>query len=236
MSELPESLRSPGTQSADHFEKLGAPRADRAPGPMDLYRFRTAFRALAPGSVLDVGAYFGHFMRMAMAEGREVAGTEVNEPRRQFVNGLLGRELVRLDFRNGRLNRCDADEFDNAVCMEVLEHVPDHEGAVAELCRVARRRVLITVPYRERIKTFPCIHCGNFTPQSGHLHSYDAGTFAGLTPPGWRVLHERPIAKPRLKRFARLSGKGAGGYRLMRLLDHALPGEGRWLFTVLGRD
>lgn len=224
------------TQSVEHFEKLGAPKADRAPGPLDIYRFRSAFAYLTPGSVLDVGAYFGHFIRMARADGRVVAGTEVNEVRRAFVNGMLGEELVQLDFRNGQLARFDTDSFDNVVSMEVLEHIPDHEYALHELCRVARHRVIITVPFDERIKTFPCVHCGNFTPQSGHLHSYRLGTFAELAPAGWHVAHERPIGKPRLIRFGRLAGYGGGGHRGMRSIDRLLPGRGRWLFTVLERD
>jgi len=38
------------------------------------------------------------------------------------------------------------DEFDMASAIEVLEHVPDPERTVAEMARVARRWVLVSVP------------------------------------------------------------------------------------------
>src|SRR5262249_43760658 len=36
--------------------------------------------------------------------------------------------------------------FDCVFCSEVLEHIPDFQGAVAELARLAKKRVLLTVP------------------------------------------------------------------------------------------
>lgn len=40
------------------------------------------------------------------------------------------------------------DAFDLTLCSEVLEHIPDHEGAAAELARVTRRSgpVVVSVP------------------------------------------------------------------------------------------
>ena len=40
-------------------------------------------------------------------------------------------------------------EFDTVVCTHVIEHILDHRQAIAELRRIARRRVIIVVP-RER--------------------------------------------------------------------------------------
>ena len=38
------------------------------------------------------------------------------------------------------------DEFDMACAIEVLEHVPDPAHTVAEMARVARRHLLVSVP------------------------------------------------------------------------------------------
>ena len=38
------------------------------------------------------------------------------------------------------------DEFDMATAIEVLEHVPEPEATLAEMARVARRRLLVSVP------------------------------------------------------------------------------------------
>src|SRR6185503_20654249 len=37
-------------------------------------------------------------------------------------------------------------EFELAAAIEVLEHVPDPEATVAEMARVARRHLLVSVP------------------------------------------------------------------------------------------
>ncbi len=39
------------------------------------------------------------------------------------------------------------DEFDLAAAIEVLEHVPDPEPTVAEMARVAKRHLLVSVPH-----------------------------------------------------------------------------------------
>ena len=39
------------------------------------------------------------------------------------------------------------DEFDLAAAIEVLEHVPDPEATVAEMARVARGHLLVSVPH-----------------------------------------------------------------------------------------
>jgi ubiquinone/menaquinone biosynthesis C-methylase UbiE len=47
-------------------------------------------------------------------------------------------EATSLSFADG--------EFDLAAAIEVLEHVPEPEATVAEMARVARRHVLVSVP------------------------------------------------------------------------------------------
>lgn len=39
--------------------------------------------------------------------------------------------------------------FDVVTMLEVLEHVPDTRGALAEICRVASRFVILSVPSKE---------------------------------------------------------------------------------------
>src|SRR3546814_21159083 len=56
----------------------------------------------------------------------------------------------------------DDGAFDTVICTHVLEHILDLRGALAELRRVARRRVIIVVP-QEREYRF------TFNP---HLHFF----------------------------------------------------------------
>lgn len=47
------------------------------------------------------------------------------------------------------------NEFDTVVCTHVIEHILDYRRAIAELRRIARRRLIIVVPReRESIYTF----------------------------------------------------------------------------------
>ena len=64
--------------------------------------------------------------------------------------------------------------FDVVFCAEVLEHIPELEAACHELARVARRHVIIGVPYREdtRVGRTTCPHCGRKNPPWGHVNTF----------------------------------------------------------------
>jgi len=76
-----------------YFEALGEPAPSSPFGLIDKYRFNLAASKLEPGSVLDVGAYFGDFLNKILSKNpnREVYGTEVNEKRKKIAAALLNR-------------------------------------------------------------------------------------------------------------------------------------------------
>lgn len=220
-------------QEDAYFEALGKPKPDKAYGALEQYRFWLVFEHLAQGSVLDVGVYFGDFLKLALQDGRRIMGTEVNEVRVDLANSILGEGVVVQDFRNGRLSQFEDDSVDNGVAMEVVEHVSDVRIAVEELCRVARRRVIITVPLRQEILTVLCIHCNQYTPYSGHLHSFDYGAFSQLAPAPWRVVQEVAFGNQAVRRLSAYLSKSSSSMKVMRLLDTIMRGEGFWLLAVL---
>ena len=59
-------------------------------------------------------------------------------------------------------------EFDTVICTHVLEHVLDYRRAIAELRRVARRRLIVVVP-REREGRYTFNPHFNFFP---YVHSF----------------------------------------------------------------
>jgi ubiquinone/menaquinone biosynthesis C-methylase UbiE len=106
------------------------------------------FERATPDSVLDVGCGEGvltYEWAERLGEGR-VVGIDLDDPKlraeweRRTVPNLEFRaeEATSLSFADG--------EFDMACAIEVLEHVPDPEATVAEMARVARRHVLVSVP------------------------------------------------------------------------------------------
>ena len=102
----------------------------------------------APGSVLDVGCGEG-VLTVEWAErldGGRIVGIDLDDPklRAEWEKRLRDN----LEFRAEEATRLsfEDDEFDLAAAVEVLEHVPDPEATVAEMARVARRHLLVSVP------------------------------------------------------------------------------------------
>ncbi len=214
----------------EYFEILGEPKPGTPFSAIDDYRFKFVYEKLAPGSVLDVGAYFGDFLKLALNDEKKIYGSEVNQKRVDFANKTLGQNCVELDFRNGKLTKFSDKTIDNVVCMEVLEHVPDHVKALQELCRVARKKVLITVPFDEKIQKVACLHCCKYTPYSGHLHSYNQNTFDQILPEGWVIADNKIFGK---KLITLICKKVGFGTRVIKRLDSILPGKGRWLLVTI---
>ncbi len=102
----------------------------------------------APESVLDVGCGEGVLtVDWAQRLGdRRVVGIDLDDPKLRAE--WAARSRPNLEFRAEEATRLSFDdsEFDLATAIEVLEHVPEPEATVAEMARVARRHLLVSVP------------------------------------------------------------------------------------------
>jgi SAM-dependent methyltransferase len=116
----------------------------------------------AGGSVLDVGCGRGYLVRrLAQAHpDKKVTGVDIAPP--PSVNGteFVAGWVEDLPFPDGA--------FDTVVCTHTLEHILDLEGAVAELRRVAAKRLIAVVP-REREYLYSFNFHVNFFP---YVHSF----------------------------------------------------------------
>ena len=102
----------------------------------------------APESVLDVGCGEGVLTEewAERLDGGRIVGIDLDDPK--LREEWERRERANLEFRAEEatsLTFAD-DEFDMASAVEVLEHVPEPEATLAEMARVARRWLLVSVP------------------------------------------------------------------------------------------
>jgi SAM-dependent methyltransferase len=102
----------------------------------------------APSSVLDVGCGEGVLTRdwaERLGQGR-IVGIDLDDPKLRAE--WERRSRANLEFRVEEatsLSFAD-DEFEMAAAIEVLEHVPEPEATVAEMARVAKDWLLVSVP------------------------------------------------------------------------------------------
>jgi 2-polyprenyl-3-methyl-5-hydroxy-6-metoxy-1,4-benzoquinol methylase len=106
------------------------------------------FGAAAAESLLDVGCGEG-VLTQRWAERlapRRVVGIDLEDPAIQAE--WAKRPAANLEYRIMKAENLPFgdDEFDLATAIEVLEHVPDPEHTVAEMARVAKRHLLVSVP------------------------------------------------------------------------------------------
>jgi SAM-dependent methyltransferase len=102
----------------------------------------------SPESVLDVGCGEG-VLTLEWAErlgDRRIVGIDLDDPK--LSAEWAARTRPNLEFRAEEATSLSFgdDEFDMAAAIEVLEHVPEPLVTVAEMARVARRWLLVSVP------------------------------------------------------------------------------------------
>ena len=140
----------------------------------------------APASMLDVGCGEGvlteRWARL-LAPGR-VHGVDLDDPklralwaRRNRVSNLSFEAMLAdsLDFPDGA--------FDCVAATEVLEHLPDPEGVLREMTRVADRWLLVSVPREPLWRALNLIRGAYVTAAGntpGHLNHWSRASFVAL--------------------------------------------------------
>jgi hypothetical protein len=109
-------------------------------------------------TVADLGACFG-FLPLLMAErGLGVVATDHTPGTMRLLSAVARSGVVSEAAARLRTAACDAravplrdDAVDTVTAIHLLEHLPaaDSTAVVAEMCRVARRRVVVAVPYED---------------------------------------------------------------------------------------
>lgn len=172
--------------------------AGKAQGVVD------AFSDIWAGTIIDVGCRDRELE--AALGGRSVRYVGVDIDPSAEVVADLGRQLP-----------FDDDSADIVVALDVLEHTDDVHYAFSELCRVAKRYVLITLPNCYDVNARIAHLRGkplsgkyglpNQRPSDRHRWFFsldDARAFvaAQSATQGWLVVSERGVVGPRRERIA----------------------------------
>ena len=139
-----------GTVTGNTYDKYGStnPVVRRLMGGFE-GTLDELFTQADPQSLLDVGCGEGvltHRWAQRLGDQRRVVGIDLDDP--ALHAEWAKRTAPNLEYRVMKAENlpfADA-EFDAATAIEVLEHVPDAEHTVAEMARVAKRWLLVSVP------------------------------------------------------------------------------------------
>ena len=108
-----------------------------------------------PNEILDAGCGEGYFAALMQEEfpDASVTGLDASSGAVAYATQHFGPQIKFLEGDLFALPFAD-NVFDVVVCSEVLEHLDDPARAFAELKRVARKRVVLTVPLEPWFKFF----------------------------------------------------------------------------------
>jgi 2-polyprenyl-3-methyl-5-hydroxy-6-metoxy-1,4-benzoquinol methylase len=157
----------------DYFEEDDNPATVH-----DLKRFRQSVLKRIPKQsrrILDVGCGKAWVAEAMIAEGKQVVSLDI-----AFAN--TSKALQRIPSPSHAAVIADVynlpfpeHTFDCVTACEIMEHTYDPALFVEKLWRIVKPggTLIISVPYKEKIKYNLCIHCNRPTPENAHLHSFD---------------------------------------------------------------
>lgn len=125
--------------------------------------------------ILDVGCGSGWVARQLVPKGKKVFSLDISSDNPKKVNNLIRSknhfpivaDSFNLPFKS--------NSFNCVIASEIIEHTINPSYFIYELFRVVSKngRLIISTPYKEKIRYHLCIHCNKKTPENAHLHSFD---------------------------------------------------------------
>jgi 2-polyprenyl-3-methyl-5-hydroxy-6-metoxy-1,4-benzoquinol methylase len=187
----------PNTPTGNAFDKYGSrnPVVRRLMGTFDR-RLEELLGEAAPDSILDLGC--GEGVLTERWAGRlpavRVVGVDLPDPKLEAE--WSSRRRPNLEFRplDGTPLPFTDTEFELVAAIEVLEHLEDPHATLAEMTRVARSHLLVSVP-REPLWRALNLMRGSYLRElgntPGHLNHFSRSAFVRLLEPYGRPVQAR---------------------------------------------
>jgi 2-polyprenyl-3-methyl-5-hydroxy-6-metoxy-1,4-benzoquinol methylase len=155
------------------------------------------FTQAAPRSVLDVGCGEGILTEQwarRLDSGR-VVGIDLEDPKleREWA-AREARSNLEFTAMGAEHLQYGGDEFDLVAATEVLEHVPEPQRVLAEMARVARRHLIVSVPREPLWRALNLArgaYLGQLGNTPGHLNHWSRRGFVDLLAGYGRVVQTR---------------------------------------------
>ena len=180
--EIDLSLYDAPLDTLDAAQLAALVRIGRAAG-LRLHRFKRtmglprvakvlgALKGIAPAELLDIGSGRGAFLwpLLDVFPWLPITALDTLDYRVADIQAVIDGGVGNLTALHGDATRLPFDDgqFDVVTLLEVLEHIPATDRALAEVCRVARRFVVLSVPAK-----------ADDNPE--HIHLFDAATLDRL--------------------------------------------------------
>jgi ubiquinone/menaquinone biosynthesis C-methylase UbiE len=147
----------------------------------ELRRFEACARLIPQTSktLLDVGAGNGAFMHYLESRSTHLTLLGLERSRMAISYALCESEI-----RYGVAENVPLEDgsFDLVSALEVLEHLPYavYERALQEMERVARKHIIVSVPYEETRTRAQCPYCACVFNPYYHIRSFDDSVLSSL--------------------------------------------------------
>lgn len=122
--------------------------SDEVPVQVAAYRI-VMQRYLRDGdSVLDVGFGLGYGLKIMLEKAIRLSGIEIDRKALAHASTLDNPRISELRHYDGYSIPYPNCTFDVVTCIDVIEHVTDYMRLLTNMCKVARRTVVISTPNR----------------------------------------------------------------------------------------
>ncbi len=103
--------------------------------------------SLKPESLVSVGCGEGFDLKhiLSIYQPKKTVGVDLSKSALNYAQ----KQLPEVEFIQEDASKLPFkdNQFDLVVALEILEHIPDYDKAISELKRIAKNKVIITVPW-----------------------------------------------------------------------------------------